>query len=318
MNLPFKIAFCFALVFAVTRTNLPAAPLSSEQISANAHWVIHFDAERFRRTKIGAHFEQTTLEHLLDEAKTNTGYDLGPFFHSLKSVTAYGIDFRRGSRNTGVMLLQSDTMAVDNIQQILALRAAGDRKTIKQLQAKPFVLFRIDDTFVVTLDGGKMLLGSSTNSVCGAAEVLTGSRKSLRADERFKDLAQTGECFFVAGVEGFNEKEAHSPSFGLLKKIESGRALVSERDENLTCELSLGMTNEKAAEQAKEFIERLFEWAGKSKSKDKDLQALLQSATLALDGKKIAVSFRYPVARALENMADAQVEKSAVKKTSTR
>src|SRR5262245_18210113 len=96
--LPILASLVFALCSGI------AGPLAGEQVAADAKWVLHFEAERFRTTLIGRYYVENLLEKHAAEGRAKHSFVFGPLLRSLRSATAYGADYDKGAK-TSVLLL---------------------------------------------------------------------------------------------------------------------------------------------------------------------------------------------------------------------
>src|SRR5688572_16944542 len=84
-----------------------AGPLLREHVPANAKWVLHLDFDAFRSSRLGTFLLKEIAEKELAKAKAELKLNLDFGFDKIRSVTAYGGDYKLGSEASGVMLIQT-------------------------------------------------------------------------------------------------------------------------------------------------------------------------------------------------------------------
>ena len=197
-----------------------AGPLVREHISPQAQWLVHFDADHFRKTEVGEFYARNLLERHLAESKAKHNFDFGPLLRSLKSATAYGTEREKSSEDTGVLLLQATSATVDEIGKALAAWLVIDKEArIRRIHAEPFTLYQIDkETLVAPLAGGRLMFGKSARAVEKAWDVLANKAPNLAATVLFKDLNQSGDSFILtAAADDLNKSKTLPPQAKIFR-----------------------------------------------------------------------------------------------------
>ncbi len=284
-----------------------AGPLVKEHVSPQAQWLVHFDADQFRKTEGGEFYVRNLLERHLADSKAKHNFDFGPLLRSLKSATAYGTEREKSSEDTGVLLLQAAPAAVDEIGKALAAWLAIDKEArIRRLHGETFTLYQIDkETLVAPLAGGRLLFAKSARAVEKAWAVLAGKAPNLAATALFKDLNQSGDgVILTAAADDLNKSKTLPPQAKIFSKAENFRAVLGERGGQLVLQLSLNAESAEAATQVRQLMEGLLAWVAMDKPEDKELQLLVKSARITVGARKVSAAFQYPVERLLKKMAD--------------
>lgn len=291
---------------------LCAGPLVREHVSPQAKWLIHFDAEHFRTTKLGDFYVQNLLEKNLADAKAKHQFDFGPLVRSVKSATAYGTEYQQNTNDAGVLILQASPEAVDEIRSKLAgwlaLEAAGGNKSgrIQQLTTDPFPLYHVDQqTMIAPLADGRLLLGKSRKHVEKAAEVVLGAAPNLTSTSRFNEWNGTDEAFILAvAADDLNKNAALAPHAKIFRHTDQGHFVVGERGDDLFLNLSLRAENTEAATRVKKLIEGLLAWAELERAEKQELQLISKSAQVGMAARTVTVGLAYPVERMIRKMAE--------------
>ena len=296
-KLMMKTFFQISLAVLGVTTGAWAGPLLREQVSAQAKWVIHFDAERFREGKLGAFYTNDLMPQHLADAEAKTGFDFGPLFRALKSATAYGPDFGAESQQSGVVLLQSDADAVRGLKEHLAAHT-------KRVKGEAFPIYWLDkDTLAATLHEGRVLLGKSPEHLRAAAEVLEGKRPNLTNGAAFKDLAEaTNHFILVAGAEGLSGNVPLPAVAKMFRKADGLRLRLDEQGGKLLLNISLQAESAAVAGQMKLVLDGVLAWGSIEKSDDENTRVLLDSARVSTDGRRVSLSAEYPVERVKKAM----------------
>ena len=307
-----KIPIWFALFALVLPSAATAGPLVRDQVSPQAKWLIHFDAEHFRTTKLGEFYVKNALEPSLAEAKAKFQFDFGPLIRSLTSATAYGTEHQNSSNDSGVLLLQASPAAVDDVSvrlaAWLALENAAKKKSgrIGQLLAQPFAIYQVDkETIIAPLTEGRLLFGKSRKHVQKAAEVVLGTAPNLASTSLFADWNKSADGFIMAAaVDDLNKNAALSPHAKIFRQTDHGRLVLGETGEQLTLNVSLHAESAESATRLRKLIEGLIAWAEMEKVDDPELQLLAKSVRVSAAAGTVTLDLAYPVARVLKKIAD--------------
>src|SRR5262245_46991867 len=79
--------------------------LKQNLVPANSRWILHLDAEAFRKTRIGAMIVEDKAESKIRKVKQDSQLDLDFSFNKISAITAFGP--RVGEQRDGVMLIQT-------------------------------------------------------------------------------------------------------------------------------------------------------------------------------------------------------------------
>jgi hypothetical protein len=290
------------LVVITTTLSAWSGPLQREQVSAQAKWVLHLDAEKFRTSKLGQYYIENFLEKQISDAQTTLGLDLGPFLHSLKSATIYGMRVGQGADSEAVLLMQSDPDAVGDIENYLVTHSTkGKKSKLRQIQTEPFALFKLDQLFAAPLTNGMVLLSKSQHGVRTAWDVLNGKEENAVTAKRFTELSSgTNNVILAAGLDGVGEDTPLPPNAKIFRKVEYARVMLGERGEQMFLNISLKTTSTELAMQMRLVVEGLIAWGAIEKGDDQNLQLLVKSAKVTASDQVVSASFELPSAKVLE------------------
>jgi hypothetical protein len=300
---------------------LPAGPVAPEYLSAQPRWLGHFDADRYRATKLGEYYVKHVMERHLTEAKAKHGFDFGPLLRSLKSATAYGTGLEKNSEDAGVLLLQAAPAAVDEFAIALAAWLALDKDhRIERLQDQPFALFEIDrDVLIAPLADGRLMVGKSRTAVTKACDVVRDQAPNLASTPFFKELRRPGAGFIVvAAVEDLHKNKALPPQAKIFRMAENGQLTLDERGEQLVLNVSLKAESEQAATQMKQLAEGLIAWAAMTKPDDQELQTLLKTVSISTAARTVTAKLEYPVERVRQKLEEETKSPVPAKQTPTK
>src|SRR5215213_5405966 len=79
--------------------------LKQNLVPANSRWVLHLDAEAFRKTRIGAMIIEDKAESKVRQVKQDSKLDLDFSFNKITAITAFGPMV--GDQKDGVMVVQT-------------------------------------------------------------------------------------------------------------------------------------------------------------------------------------------------------------------
>ena len=293
----------FTLALLAVTNGAWAGPLSREQISARAKWVVHFDAEHFQSTKLGQFYINDLLEKHAASLHEKSGFDFSPLLQSLKHATAYGTGFGKGSQTNAVLLLQAGAAPVRDFGNFISAHTTRVRgKYPRVVQSKPFPIFKLDKrTVIAPLDDGVLLAGQSPKSISDAWEVLAGRQPNLASTSSFSEFASPADKFVLAfGADGFGKNVTLPRKMNFFRKADRLRVILDERAYRLLLNVALDVPDAEAALRTKQMVEGLLAWAALEKNEE-DAQLLVKSAKVTATGPTVSASFEYPVERAIQN-----------------
>lgn len=298
-----------AIVPLIAAFALEAGPLKPSQVAADARWVLHLDAEAFRSSKMGGFISSGILDKKLAEVpKGEANLDIVGLSHKVTGLTLYGPDFENRS-GRGVLLVTAHEDVVKALEGLAAAEML--RKPdgpVKRLQEKPFALYQLkSDAFVGAPGPGLIVMAKSRDQVEAAAEVLAGSKPSLKSATAFKGLpAVPAGTYLSAMAESFNEIGSIPPQARVLQMAEAGRLALGESGEKLTLNLALRAKTAEASAQMRQVVEGLVALVSLSDSTDKDLSALVKSLKVTNTDTLVSLNVDFPVADAIQKAADKQ------------
>src|ERR1041384_8398313 len=99
-----KMFFFLVTALAIA---LPASAdgLKQDLVPANSRWVLHLDAEAFRKSRIGAMITEDKAESKVRQVKQDTKLDLDFSFNKVTAITAFGP--KVGENRDAVLLIQT-------------------------------------------------------------------------------------------------------------------------------------------------------------------------------------------------------------------
>jgi len=280
-----------------------AGPLSREQVSAQAKWLLHFDAEHFQSTKLGRFYVDDLLVKHVAVMHDKSGFDFDPLLRSLKHATVFGTDFGKSSQTNAVVLLQAGEAPVRDFGEFVSSHTTRVRgKYPRVVQSKPFPIYKLDKrTIVAPLDNGVLLLGQSPKSISDAWEVLTGKQPNLASTSRFSEFASPADSFVLAlGADGIGANIPLPDKMNFFRKADHLRVTLDERADRLLLNVALDVQNAEVASRMKQMVEGLLAWAALEKTDDEEVQLLVKSAKVVATGPTVSASFEYPVERAIK------------------
>jgi hypothetical protein len=278
-----------------------AGPLPRAEVSAKAKWVLHLDAEQFRESKVGQHYVENLLTDQVADVETKIGFDFAPFLDSVLSATVYGTDFAKGEDNTAVLLLRGGVAEAQGLEEFLATHSGtGKRAKLRQIQITPFLLFKLEKAFAALLINGTVVMGKTQKLVEDACEVITGKQPNVTATARFADLASTNTPYILAvAADGFTGEVPLPKNLKIFRQVEGVQLMIRESASHLSLEIMLKTGSAEVATQIKTVADGLLLLAKTERADNKNLQALIGSATVSTTGETVTGSFEFSNKRAI-------------------
>jgi hypothetical protein len=284
----------------------PADPLPAAKIPADAKWVLHLDADAFRRSKIGEHIVREVLDPKSAKAKEDLEQSLGFALDwtRMHSITLFGPTYQPKADNSGLALIRTSMNVVQGLDTAIERNNPALRP--EQIEAGPTPLYRINkDSYVWAGPGGWFLLGKSRDALDRARAALTGSAPSLATANLLKGFGPAQDSFFFLGLaEDFGQKADLPLKAAVLKQAEGGRLVLGERGDQVFAQLTIRTRTAEAAQQIQQVVQGLIALGALSQDAKPELQELAQGAKVTAADQSVTISLEIPSARALAKIAE--------------
>jgi hypothetical protein len=297
------------LAYAFTATALQARPLSKQQVSSDAKWLLHLDLDGFRETKVGGFLSKEVLQKKLQKQANMLGSQFNLKsqidLQKIRSITAYGFDYE--SKNNGVLLIH----AGQDVQTILdgLVPADGDNKgapaiPLKKLQESSTPMYSLNGELFASVHSQELLLlGKSKEQIEKAAQVLGGKAPNLTSNDAFAAFQNVPNTFFFLAIaEALNAKSIGGQA-KVLQMAEGGRLVLGEHGEKLFLNLALRAKSAEVTTQIQQIVQGTIALAALSQTDNEDIAALAQSIKVSTKENVVSIGLEYPVAKAMEKLA---------------
>src|SRR6478672_5265744 len=107
----------FLVMAAAVAFNVSADALKQSLVPANSRWILHLDAEAFRKTRIGAMIVEDKAESKVRKLKEDAKLDLDFSFSKITAITAFGP--KVGEANDGVLLVQTTADVRGDLEKLI-------------------------------------------------------------------------------------------------------------------------------------------------------------------------------------------------------
>jgi hypothetical protein len=288
---------------------LLAGPLPKAEVSADAKWLVHVDADKFRSTRIGAYFIKEVLERKLADPRQHlkSEFDFDLDVNRISSLTAYGTDYRSKPDRDGVLIIRTDLELKKGVENAMRKQSQGsdeDSGMVKRLSGGSNPLYSVHNDLFVSIHPGKLvLLGKSREAVEHADAVLSGKSANLGSGKAFTGFPDVPKAFFfVAIAEGFNEDAPLPPQAKVLQLTDGGRLVLGENADKLFASLSLKAKSSQVVTQMQQVIQGTVALASLSKPENPELMQLAQSVKLTTDDNIVTVGIEYPVDKVIQKI----------------
>lgn len=284
---------------AITATTLStiAGPLKPDQISAEAKWFIHLDAEKLLTTELGGQLGRQVLDKQLAKPVRDLdqwGIDFD--WRDIRSLTAYGTDFKKAASGHGVLLIESSFDFAEAIEVVLdrLLAAGATEKPVEKIQSEPFAIYSAKDEAFGTAFGKDMfLIARSRADLESARSILDGKTRSAAASMKLPK-ARDDSFLIAAVIEGFQAHAPLPPQASGLKNAQSGHITASEKADKVFLSLSVNTRDTESATKIQQVLQGLLALAALTQDSNKDLAQLAQGAKVSGADKQVTISLEVP------------------------
>jgi hypothetical protein len=283
-----------------------AGPVQRSQVSADAKWLLHLDADAFRSTVLGGQFMTDVLDKKAAKAKDDlrSGLDFELDWRQIHSITAYGSQHSQHGDPKGILLVKTDMLVQPALERAIAKDIPGLR--VERFEYSPAPLYQLNgDPWVAFQPGGLVILSKARESVEKALAVLSGERANLASTTTFEGYPAAPFSFFMLGVaEGLGRDVNLPPNAAVLKQAEGGRLVIGEKADRVALSLDVKTASPDVAQQIQQVVQGLLALGALSADQKPDLAALVQGASVTQSGAMVTVGLELPVAKVLNKIKE--------------
>jgi hypothetical protein len=306
-------------LLCVWAVSAKGTPLAKNQVSSEAKWLLHFDLDNFRETKIGAFVIKDVLQKKFEKEFNKAAALLQDKpkidFQKFRSITAYGANYE--SHSDSVLLIQTG----QDMHKILDSFVSNDKKSetsgpaipLKKLSEGALTFYSLNgDIYGSIFADNLLLISKSKEQIEKAHGVLAGSSPNLKSKDAFAAFsAVPNSFFFLAIAEAFNAKAAIPPQAKVLQMAEGGRLVVGEKTNHLFLDLSLRGKSAEVTTQIQQIVQGAVALIALSQGENEDLMRLAQSLKVSTRDNFVTLTLEYPVSKAIEKL-DVEVSEAKI------
>ena len=283
-----------------------AGPVQRSQVAADAKWLLHLDADAFKRTALGGQFMTDVLDVKSAKAKEDlkAGLDFELDWRQIHSITAYGNQHSTHGDPKGVLLIQTDMLVQPALERAIAKNIPHLR--VERFEYSPGPLYQLNgDPWVAFQPGGLVVLSKARESVEKALAVFSGERANLTSTTTFEGYPAAPFSFFMLGVaEGLGQDVNLPPNAAVLKKAQGGRLVIGEKGDRVALSLDVKTASPDVAQQIQQVVQGLLALGALSADQKPDLAALVQGASVTRNGAMVSLGVELPVAKVLNKIKE--------------
>jgi hypothetical protein len=310
------VPLCLSLLHPAVAGSIP-----TQEIPADAKWLLHLDAGQFRASKVGGYFITEMLEKQLSrpmqelQTKFKLDVNLEKIIGGINSITIYGTDYQSAQDHAVLLIRTSPEIEKILVGFLAGMALAGTNAPVQVTQSQEGNVSFYDiknAAYCAVLPGKVIAVGRSREITEKAAKVLAGQAPALTSGAAFGGFGDTKEAFFFLGVaEGFNAGNGLPPQAKLLQVADAGRVAVGEDAKQLFLNLALRGKTPEAVMQMQQVMQGILAIGSLSQPQDKDVAQLLQSVKVSTTDNFVNVHVEYPADRAIEQLAHANMRVQA-------
>lgn len=306
----------FVLVCALSGVTAFAGPLQKKHLAAETKWLIHLDVENFLATQIGEFIGKEIVDKQLAQPTRDFQQKLGIEldWRKIRSLTAFGTDFKSSAQDTGVLLIESSFDIAKSLEMIIEKQsdtATKNRVPLSKVHDSSFPLYTIHEVFGTPAGADLFLLSKSKAQLENARQVVMGKAANLVAARNFPAFAETSKGFLVVNLaDGFGAATKLPAQVSALKDAEGGQIVAGEKATNVFLNLALHARTTTSATQMQQVVQGLVALATLSQNENKDLQRLAQGIKVSGSDKIVTVNVEIPASDVIAKVGDSQKKRS--------
>src|SRR3954469_20549226 len=127
--------------------------LKQNLVPANSRWVLHLDAEAFRKSRIGAMIVEDKAESKVRKLKEDSKLDLDFSFSKITAITAFGPIV--GEHKDGVLLIQTTADVRGDFEKLIGFKEqlGNGEPPISRISANGVEIYKLGEDLNVMQAG---------------------------------------------------------------------------------------------------------------------------------------------------------------------
>ena len=275
--------------------------LKQEFVPANARWVLHLDAEAFRKSRIGAMIVEDKAESKLRQVEQDAKIDLDFSFNKITAITAFGPMV--GEQKDGVMVVQTKADVRGDLEKLIGFKEqnGNGEPPVSRITANGVEIYKIGEELnLLQAKPGIWLLGKHRESVQAAREVAMGKEAALKDAPFVNYPAMTNGFFFLAFADTGTAGSKLPAQAQILQKAEGGRLAIGEQADKLLINVALRVKDAKTISEMQQLAQGLVAFVKLAQADNKDLMALVNGANVTTNENFVGVDLSFPLDRAMK------------------
>lgn len=281
--------------------------LQRNQVAADAHWLIHLDAEVLKRTQLGRFIlAEVIMPHLKPQA-AKLKLDADKLVDQTRGITAYGGEFKNQEDPMSILVVDMAPEMTSILKGLLVQQslASADQpnphvKILKQRTREIFLLH--DEVYSIFSANGPLLLGKNLKQIENAHARVEGSLAGLAATGTFLDYPDkaSGE-FIMAAAENFNSHAEMPPQAKFLQLASGARLTAGESEQKLQLKVHLKTESNDLANQVQAVVQGLIAFAMLS-SPESSFSSLAHGSHVSVSDRFVHFHVSIPIEQVMEKV----------------
>lgn len=282
-----------------------ADALKQNLVPANSRWILHLDAEAFRKTRIGAMIIEDKAESKVRQVKQDSKLPLDFSFNKITAITAFGPMV--GEHKDGVMLVQTTADVRGDLEKLIGFKEqnGNGEPPVSRFSANGVEYYKLGNDLNLLQAGEKTwLLGKKTASLEAARDVVAGKAAPLK-DAPFLNYPAMNNGFFFLAVADTGAAGNQLPAQAkILQKAEGGRLAIGEQGDKVLINLALKAKEAETITEMQQLVQGLIAFVKLAQADNKDLNALVSSAAVTTNQNYVSVELSFPLDRAMKKVRE--------------
>lgn len=300
-----KLTILCSVAAAILSTH--ADVLKQQFVPPNTRWLLHLDADAFRKTRLGEMVVNEKVNPKIREAEDATKLDFSFRAQKIASITLCGP--KVGEEKDGVLILETTADIRGDLEKLIAFKQVngGSEPAIARLSVNGNDLYTIGaDLNAMEAGKGIWIVGKSKTSIQSAREVVLGKSDALQDASFLTYPAVTNSFFFLAVADTGGAGDKLPAQAKILQKAEGGRVIIGESGEKLFLNLALRSRDADTLAQIQQVVQGLIAFVSLAQADNKDLSALVSSASVSSSKDIVSVNLSFPLDRAMKKVREEQ------------
>ncbi len=266
-----------------------AVSIQKSIIPADAKWVVHIDVKKFSATRLYELMmkDESTVKIRKKTARLFKLYRFDPL-KDIANITIFG----KGKDDEDAVVYVEANFDKEHLLSLLEAETE-----YQEISYGKYIIYKWgrDDFGVFVLDN-VILFSENEEAIKIALDVIDGKKENLSSSPMMKYVNEIpSDAFLMAVADNISSLVGKHDKAVMLKKTGMASFSIMEKKDDVALDLKFTTESSEDANNVEQMIKGLIAFANLQLKEERDVQELLKSLHISIDGTKVQIGLSYPI-----------------------